>query len=91
MARTFALTEREKAVLALLAQGRSNREIAASLGICEKTARNTVSRVYVKLNVKRRTQAVLRAIELGLVEVKPGQSPRMDEDEDEFRNRDICT
>lgn len=84
MAGTSALTDRDKEVLTLLAQGKSNREIAASLGICEKTARNTVSRIYGKLNVERRTQAVLRAIELGLVEVKPDQPPITDEDGDQF-------
>lgn len=76
---TFDLTHREKEVLTLLAQGKSNREIATSLGICEKTARNTVSRTYEKLNVERRTQAVLRAIELGLVEVKLCKSQMQDD------------
>ncbi|BCX04336.1 MAG: hypothetical protein KatS3mg053_2274 [Candidatus Roseilinea sp.] len=70
MARTFApLTDREREVLVLVAQGLTNREIARRLNICEKTSRNTVSRVYEKLNVERRTQAVVRAIELGLVKV----------------------
>ncbi|BCX02509.1 MAG: hypothetical protein KatS3mg053_0447 [Candidatus Roseilinea sp.] len=84
MFRLFVLTKREKDVLALLARGKSNREIATSLGIREKTVRNTVSRIYVKLNVTRRTQAVLRAIELGLVTARSGQSLLTDEDEGEI-------
>jgi DNA-binding NarL/FixJ family response regulator len=60
------LTDREVEVLRLVAQGRSNREIAAELYIAEKTARNHVERVYTKLGVNNRTQASLAAIDLGL-------------------------
>jgi HD-GYP domain-containing protein (c-di-GMP phosphodiesterase class II) len=60
------LTSREVEVLRLVAQGRSNREIAAALFIAEKTARNHVERVYAKLNVSNRTQATLAAIDRGL-------------------------
>ena len=60
------LTSREVEVLRLVAQGRSNREIAAELFIAEKTARNHVERVYAKLGVKNRTQATLAAIDRGL-------------------------
>jgi HD-GYP domain-containing protein (c-di-GMP phosphodiesterase class II) len=60
------LTSREVEVLRLVAQGRSNREIAAELFIAEKTARNHVERVYAKLGVNNRTQATLAAIDRGL-------------------------
>ena len=60
------LTAREVEVLRLVAQGRSNREIAAKLFIAEKTARNHVERVYAKLGVNNRTQASLAAIDRGL-------------------------
>jgi HD-GYP domain-containing protein (c-di-GMP phosphodiesterase class II) len=61
------ITAREVEVLRLVAQGRSNREIAAELFIAEKTARNHVERVYTKLGVNNRTQATLAAIDRGLV------------------------
>lgn len=60
------LTAREVEVLRLVAQGRSNREIAAELFIAEKTARNHIERLYVKLGVNNRTQASLAAIDRGL-------------------------
>lgn len=55
-----ALTERESEVLALIAAGRSNPEIAAALGVSLKTVQNHVSRVLTKLQVRDRTQAALR-------------------------------
>lgn len=61
------LTDREVEILRLVAQGRSNREIAAELFIAEKTVRNHVERVYTKLGVNNRTQAGLAAIDRGLV------------------------
>jgi HD-GYP domain-containing protein (c-di-GMP phosphodiesterase class II) len=60
------LTSREVEVLRLVAQGRSNREIAAELFIAEKTARNHIEHVYAKLGVNNRTQATLAAIDRGL-------------------------
>jgi DNA-binding CsgD family transcriptional regulator len=62
------LTRREREVLALVGQGRSNQEIAGLLGISERTARTHVSNVLHKLNVTSRTQAALLAIHAGLVE-----------------------
>ncbi len=64
--RSAGLTAREVEVLRLVAQGRSNREIATELFIAEKTARNHVERVYTKLGVNNRTQATLAAIDRGL-------------------------
>jgi DNA-binding NarL/FixJ family response regulator len=54
------LTEREAQVLALLADGRSNAEIARDLGLSVKTVQNHVSKVLAKLQVRDRTQAALR-------------------------------
>jgi len=55
------LTEREAQVLALIAAGRSNPEIARELGLSLKTVQNHVSNVLTKLQVQDRTQAALRA------------------------------
>jgi DNA-binding NarL/FixJ family response regulator len=63
-----ALTERETEVLRLLAQGRSNKEIARELSIGEKTVKTHVSSILGKLNVSSRTQAALYAVRIGLVE-----------------------
>jgi DNA-binding NarL/FixJ family response regulator len=57
-----ALTRREREVLAELAQGRSNREIARALGVSEKTVKAHVSSVLAKLGVQDRTQAALFAV-----------------------------
>jgi DNA-binding NarL/FixJ family response regulator len=62
-----ALTERERAVLVLVAQGRSNREIADTLVISERTARTHVSHVLRKLQLTSRTQAALAAVRDGLL------------------------
>ncbi|HET9919408.1 MAG TPA: response regulator transcription factor [Ktedonobacteraceae bacterium] len=61
------LTERENDVLRLLAQGQSNKQIARSLSIAEKTVKTHVSNILSKLGVQSRTQATLYAIRTGLV------------------------
>ncbi|HEX5121277.1 MAG TPA: response regulator transcription factor [Pseudonocardiaceae bacterium] len=53
-----ALTERERAVLELIGEGMSNREIAERLFLAEKTVKNYVTSVLAKLGLQRRTQAV---------------------------------
>lgn len=58
--RTLGLTEREAEVLALMADGRSNPQIARELGVSLKTVQNHVSHVLAKLQVQDRTQAALR-------------------------------
>ncbi|MCB7137012.1 response regulator [Cellulosimicrobium marinum] len=60
------LTRRETQVLELVAVGRSNREIARSLSLAEKTVRNVVATVLAKLGLRDRTAAVLLARERGL-------------------------
>lgn len=62
-----ALTERETAVLRLLARGQSNKDIARDLHIVEDTVKTHVKHILAKLGVQSRTQAVLCAIRLGLV------------------------
>ncbi len=61
------LTERELDVLRALAEGLSNREIAEKLVITEGTVKNHVSNLIAKLNVRDRTQAILKAQDLGLI------------------------
>ena len=61
------LTERETEVLRLLAQGRSNKQIARSLNNTEQTIKSHVSKILSKLGVQSRTQATLYAIRTGLV------------------------
>jgi DNA-binding NarL/FixJ family response regulator len=63
------LTARELDVLRLLGQGRANKEIAAQLGLGERTARTHVSSILSKLGLNSRTQAALWAVREGLVDV----------------------
>ena len=60
-------TPREIEVLCLVARGESNKQIAASLVINEKTARNHVERVYAKFGVSNRIGASMYALQHGLV------------------------
>jgi DNA-binding NarL/FixJ family response regulator len=66
---SVSLTPREHSVLALLAHGKSNKEIAASLGVAERTVKFHVSAIFTKLGVSNRTEAVTRAVSTGLVEL----------------------
>jgi DNA-binding NarL/FixJ family response regulator len=61
------LSERESEILALIARGNSNKEIACQLFIAEGTVKNHVTHILGKLGVRDRTQAALKARELGLL------------------------
>ncbi|UQU61595.1 response regulator transcription factor [Couchioplanes caeruleus] len=62
------LTPREREVLAAIARGRANREIARQLGLAEKTVKTHVSAILTKLGLQDRTQAALYAVRAGLVD-----------------------
>lgn len=64
------LSERELEVVGLIAQGKTNKEIATHLIIAEKTARNHVSRILTKLGLTRRSQAAAWAIKAGLYDAE---------------------
>ena len=63
------LTRREHEVLVLLAEGLSNKEIAAKLGISEHTAKFHVNSILQKMGAQKRVEAVVRAARAGLIEL----------------------
>lgn len=63
------LTEREKEVLCLIAQGKGTLEIVEALTISESTVKYHINNIFSKLGVSERTQAVLKAIKQGLVSI----------------------
>jgi DNA-binding NarL/FixJ family response regulator len=65
----YSLTPRERSVLDLLALGLANKQIAARLGISERTVKFHVSTVFAKLGAANRTEAVTRAVQAGLVSI----------------------
>jgi DNA-binding NarL/FixJ family response regulator len=65
------LTDREKQVLKLVAEGRSNKEVAELLGISVKTAMSHRERVMEKLKLHNRTELVRFALKLGVIRVDP--------------------
>ena len=66
-----SLTEREREVFELIAQGRSNMEIADGLYLSEGTVKTHVKHIFDKLELRDRTQAVILAYELGVVRPRP--------------------
>ena len=65
---TLGISERELQVLKLLADGRSNKEIASNLDVSPNTVKTHIARLFEKLEVRRRTEAILRARELGMLQ-----------------------
>lgn len=65
--RSLGVTDREYEVLTLLAEGLANKEIARRLDVSPNTIKTHVARLYEKLEVERRTQAVQKARELALI------------------------
>ena len=70
------LTPRERVVLDAIAEGLNNAEIAGSLGLSEKTVRNHITRIFDKISVEHRYEAIVRAREAGLGTKSKLTSPR---------------
>jgi len=68
----LGLSQREVEVLELLSQGYSNQEIADKLFVSLNTIKTHISKIYQKLNAKRRTQAIQKARELALIAPSKG-------------------
>ena len=64
---TDPLSAREAAILKLIAQGLSNKEIGRSLAITPETVKSHVKHIFIKLGSEKRAQAVARAQSLGLI------------------------
>jgi len=65
------LSPREQEVLALIAQGLSTKQMASRLGISPRTVESHISRAYKKLSVRTRVQAVARAAQAGIADLRP--------------------
>jgi NarL family two-component system response regulator YdfI len=72
-AEAIRLTERERDVLRRVAQGERSKEIAAHLGIAERTVKTYLSSIFTKLEVDSRASAVAKAIESGLLSPQDGK------------------
>ena len=64
---TLGVSDREFEVLTLLAAGRSNKEIANELNVSPNTVKTHIANLFGKLEAKRRTEAISRARELGMI------------------------
>lgn len=69
------LTPREREILAMVAQGATNKEVARALFISENTVKNHLRNIMGKLHAKNRAQAVVSALELGLIDAEKSQEP----------------
>lgn len=69
------ITKREEEVLQLIAEGLSTTEVASSLFISVKTVKNHLASVYQKLDSHDRTQAVVRAVKMGIIRLEPDSRP----------------
>jgi LuxR family maltose regulon positive regulatory protein len=65
-----SLSERERGILKLIAEGQSNKEIARQLAITPETVKSHVKHIFTKLNVEKRAQAVSRAQSLGVADTR---------------------
>ncbi len=74
--RVVSLTKREIEVLSLVLEGKSSREVAASLVCSKRTVDFHLARIYDKLQVSNRVQAMRRAAVLGLLDVHLAASTR---------------
>ena len=72
----FSLTHRERDILGLLAEGRSNRDIAGALFLSEKTVKAHLAAIFRKLGVTNRTQAAMAAVAMG---IEPGRQPEAEQ------------
>lgn len=70
-----ALTERELQILSLTGKGFTNKAIGAQLGISDRTVQNHLANIFQKLNAESRTEAVMRAVSLGLIPSDLAGSP----------------
>jgi DNA-binding NarL/FixJ family response regulator len=73
--RSGLLSERESAVLHLMREGRSNRDIGSQLGIAERTVKCHVTAIFAKVGAQDRAGAVARGFDLGLLEVSRPPKP----------------
>jgi len=64
----YGLTQREAEVLQLIAEARTNKEIAAALGISKPTAQRHVSNIRIKMGATTRVEVAVRAVREGLVD-----------------------
>ena len=71
MSQSALLSEREMEVLQLLADGQSTPEIATTMFISQKTVKNHLASIYEKIDARDRTQAVIRAVRLGIIKIGP--------------------
>jgi DNA-binding NarL/FixJ family response regulator len=65
------ITKREEEVLQLVADGLSTPEVAERLYISLKTVKNHLASIYQKLDSRDRTQAVVRAVRMGIIRIDP--------------------
>lgn len=65
----FHLTNREKEILNLVANGYLNKQIAKVINITEQTTKNHITNIFKKLEATNRTEAVIKAIKLGIIHV----------------------
>jgi len=68
---TSNLSDRELEVLQLLADGQSTPEIAEAMFISQKTVKNHLASIYEKTDARDRTQAVVRAVKMGIIKIGP--------------------